>query len=115
MKQAVLTFLAVFLLATPAMAKDLLWDRNTESDMSHYNAAYCQTKGCIVATDPATVISPNIPQVAAGVVPKFTLPNDVEGTVAVTATDTSGNKSGLSVAVPFDAKAPGVPANPRLQ
>lgn len=115
MKKLLLASLVVFTLSTPVLAKDLIWDRNTESDMSHYNATYCTVKGCAVATSPSTVISPNIPQVGVGVTPRFTLPNGIEGTIAVTATDTAGNKSGLSVTVPFDAKAPDVPTNPRLE
>ena len=94
-------------------ATELAWDRNTEVDMLQYRVYACTVKGCTAAkgvTPTATV-----PQVIVGVVPKWPLPANTEGAAVVTAVDTSNNESGASVSVPFDTKAPAIPANPVVQ
>lgn len=91
----------------------LEWDRNTETDMSHYNVYVCSPLPCTVTV--ASTKSANIPQTTLGVVPSFALPTNTEGRAAVTATDTSGNESGLSVSLPFDRRSPAIPINPRTR
>lgn len=101
--------------SAPADAKDLLWDRNTESDMQDYQVWGCQTANCVVIKTQANLLA-TVPQVPVGTVPKWTLPATMtQGSLAVSARDNSLNESGLSVPVPFDLVAPVVPANPRLQ
>ena len=113
--KALSTLLAVLVLATPVMAKDLVWDRNTETDMQDYQVWACETVNCVVVKSQAN-LKATVPQTAAGVSPKWTLPATLlEGSIAVSARDQSLNESGLSVSVPFDQKAPAIPANPRLQ
>lgn len=101
--------------SAPAEAKDLIWDRNAESDMQDYQVWACETPNCVVLKTQAN-LKATVPQTAAGVNPKWTLPSTFqEGSLAVSARDKSLNESGLSVAVPFDQVAPAIPANPRLQ
>lgn len=90
----------------------LQWDRNVETDMAFYNVYACTTKGCVVTKQ--STKSANIPQPAVGVIPQWTLPMG-EGTVAVTATDTSNNESELSVSLPFDRLGPKPPFNVRAK
>lgn len=107
--------MCVSLWNVPADAKDLVWDRNTEADMQDYQVWACETPSCVVLKTQAN-LKATIPQTAAGVVPKWTIPATMlEGSVAVSARDQSLNESGLSVAVPFDQKAPAIPLNPHLQ
>lgn len=107
-------FFFIFTIAAPAFAGTLDWDRNTEADMDHYNVYACtDAPGCTVLQTAAMKLG-SVPQPAAGVVPAFPLPV-AEGMTAVSAVDHSANESGLSVSIPFDAKAPGVPAHPRIQ
>lgn len=97
-----------------ANAATLQWDRNTEADMSEYEIYTCTSNPtCTIQQVPASRIG-IIPQTAVGVIPSFVIPADTEGKIAVSASDAAGNESGLSVPIPFDAKAPGVPGNPRL-
>jgi len=84
------------------------WARNSEAYMASYKVYACQPAGCVPTK---TTVTATISQTAVGVRPSWTLPVNLEGTVAVTAVDTSGNESGLSVAVPFDTKAPVVPTD----
>lgn len=92
----------------------LEWDRNTEADMRDYEVYTCTPNPtCTVQQLPANRIGV-VPQVAMGTVPSFVIPAGIEGKIAVSASDLSGNKSGLSVSLPFDAKAPLVPVNPRV-
>ena len=108
--------LLVFLAAGVAEAATLTWDRNSETDMKDYQVWACFTPGCVVIKtagmlQPGTVLQP-----AVGVRPSYNL--DIagkEGAVSVSARDQSLNESGLSVPVPFDQKAPAVPANPAFQ
>lgn len=96
-------------------AKDLIWDRNSETDMQDYQVWACQTVNCVVLKTQANLLA-TVPQTASGVLPKWTLPSTLtEGSMAVSARDKSLNESGLSVPVPFDQVSPAVPANPRLQ
>jgi hypothetical protein len=104
----------VIVLPLPAFALTLLWDRNTETDMDHYNVYLCLTAGCTVTQSSAMKQAPAVPQPAAGIVPTFALPAG-QGTVAVSAVDHAGNESGLSVSLPFDAQPPAIPVNPRTQ
>jgi len=84
------------------------WARNGEVDLGSYRVYACQPKGCVPTK---TTVTATVVQTAVGVRPQWLLPLDLEGTVAVTAVDTSGNESGLSVAVPFDTKAPTTPVD----
>lgn len=105
----------LIVLASGAQAKDLVWDRNSESDMKDYQVWACETPNCVVLKSAANLRA-TIPQTAVGVVPKWTLPTALlEGSLAVSARDQSLNESGLSVPVPFDQVAPVIPVNPRLQ
>jgi hypothetical protein len=106
--------LALFTITAPAFAGTLQWDRNTEADMDHYNVYACLVPGCTVLQSSAMKLPNAIVQPAAGIVPSTPLPVG-EGVVAVSAVDHAGNESGLSVSIPFDAKAPAVPVNPRIQ
>ena len=110
---AALCLIGMLMIPT-AEAADLAWDRNTEADMKDYQVWACFTPSCVVIKSPAN-LQATVPQSASGVVPKWTVPAGQEGSVAVSARDQSLNESGLSVAVPFDVKAPLIPANPRLQ
>ncbi len=91
----VVAFVASLAGAAPSR---LVWDRNTEADMDHYNVYGCFTAGCRVTQDSASKLG-SVPQVSAGDIPEFLLPFGQEGALAVSAV----------------AKAPAVPANPRLQ
>jgi hypothetical protein len=94
------------LLASSAFALTASWQPNTEPDMAGYNVYVCKVKGCAVQKDASqkvgTVQHPTV---------KWIFPADlVEGTLAVSAFDVSGNESGLSNQVPFDLAPPKVPA-----
>jgi hypothetical protein len=102
-------------LAVPtAEAVSLVWDRNAEADMKDYQIWACFTPSCVVIKNAAS-LQGTVPQTASGVIPTWPIPAGQEGSVAVSARDQSLNESGLSVPVPFDVKAPGVPVNPHLQ
>lgn len=103
----------VLLLVTLAGATTLQWDRNTEPDMKEYKVYTCAPVPCTVIASQAKRVG-IVPQPTVGAIPQFVFPPLTEGMVAVTASDTSGNESGLSVSIPFDAKPPAIPANPRL-
>ena len=96
-----------------AAATEANWARNSEADLLQYRVYTCQVKGCtaVKGVTPAATI----PQTAAGVRPKWTLPVNVEGALAVTAVDTSNNESGASVSVPFDTMAPAIPTDVQTQ
>ena len=96
-----------------AHALTLQWDRNTESDMKEYEVYSCSPAPCTVTQTTATRIGV-VQQTAVGVVPTFVVPPGTEGRTAVSASDLTGNESGLSVSIPFDSKSPLTPANPRL-
>ena len=107
MKRLLIT-LWILLATAPAFALTATWKNNTESDMKDYVVYLCKVKGCVVQQDPAqqaAVIPFN-----AAVVPTWQIPNGFEGTLAVSARDTSGNESGLSNQVPFDTSKPGTPS-----
>ena len=107
--------LAFVLAASFAQAATLTWDRNVEADLKDYHVYACFTAGCTIVPS-ATTLQGSVLQPAVGVVPSFVI--DVtgkEGKVAVSARDLTLNESGLSVQVPFDAKAPGAPVSPRFQ
>lgn len=108
--------LCAVMLAVPVTASAItyVWDRNTEADMASYSFYACTTPGCTPSknTTPVGVI----PQTAVGVLPTFDYNiSSIEGAVAVTAKDKTGNQSGLSVLVPFDRVAPAAPVNLGLQ
>ena len=92
-------------------------DRNTESDMSHYNVYVCHsctvTNGLLPTVASTKLMS--LPQTALGIKPSFVMPPNEAGMVGVTAIDTSNNESGMSNALPFstviDIIAPGKPTN----
>lgn len=102
--------LCVFVPLRDVFALTLDWDRNTETDLQDYTVYACFTPGCTVAVQPALKIG-TVPQSAVGVRPSFVLPPSSQGKVGVTASDTTGNQSGLSVTVPFDSLPPIPPVN----
>lgn len=105
---------AIALVATLASAATLQWDRNAEADMKEYEVYTCTPNPTCTVQQVATSRVGIVPQVAVGVIPSFVIPAGTEGKVAVSASDLTGNESGLSVSIPFDAKGPGAPLNPRL-
>jgi hypothetical protein len=105
---------AFFIFTPPAIAGTLQWDRNTEADMDHYNLYACFVPGCAIVQNATMKQAVSVVQPAVGIIPASPLPMG-EGAEAVSAVDHAGNESGLSVSVPFDAKAPSVPANLRVQ
>lgn len=102
-----LLLFGIVLAASPAFALTATWKNNTESDMKEYAVYMCKVKGCTVAREAAQQVA--IVPFNAAVVPTWVLPNVIEGTLAVTARDTSGNESELSNQVPFDTQAPKAP------
>ena len=106
--------LLIWLITLPAWAAaptNFVWDRNTESDMDHYNVFTCSTSAtCVPNANIGTVLQP-----AIGMSPTFTIPANSQGRAAVTAVDLVGNESGLSNVFPFDRLAPSAPANARTQ
>ena len=112
-----LLFTILFLCwASAAAAATLVWDRNSESDMKDYQVWACFTLNCVVVKSPANLQPGTVPQTASGVKPSVAFDTtNKEGSVAVSARDQSLNESGLSVAVPFDQKAPAIPTNPGFQ
>ena len=102
------------LIAVPSWAAaptNFVWDRNTESDVDHYNVFTCSTSAtCVPSVNIGTV-----PQPAIGALPTFTIPPNTQGRAAVTAVDLVGNESAQSNVVPFDRLAPSAPANARTQ
>ena len=99
-------------LPVPAFALTLEWDRNTEPDMKEYNIYGCDTgTTCTIPTVKIGAVT----QPPIGIIPSFAIPANKEGRRSVTAIDTSGNESAVSVSVPFDVLAPTVPLNPRLK
>jgi hypothetical protein len=57
------------------------------------------------------VFQAKVMQTPVGVNPEWPLPAIGSGNLTVTAVDTSGNESAMSVAVPFDKMPPKVPVN----
>ena len=105
---------AIALAVTLAYSATLQWDRNTEADMKEYEVYTCTPNPtCTVAQVLASRVGV-VAQPAVGVIPSFPIQAGTEGKIAVSASDTAGNKSGLSVSIPFDAKGPVAPLNPRL-
>jgi hypothetical protein len=98
------------LAVSPAYALTLEWDRNSEPDVKEYGVFMCSVPGCTVVMSPATRIG-TVSQPLAGVKPTWPIAPNTQGVLAVNARDFSQNESGLSVAVFFDAVAPGIPAN----
>lgn len=118
---AILLGLCGGLLASVAWSATLNWDRNVEPDTKEYRVYFCKPgPTCTVVRDPVNRFGV-VPQPAVGVIPSFLIPAAwTVGVAAVTAVDTSGNESGLSVSVPFpavpaDLTAPASPRNLRLQ
>ena len=111
-------FIAIFsvlVCAMPSFAATLTWDRNAEPDMANYSIYACFTPGCVVSRSAGTHQGVT-PQTPVGAKPIFELDlAGKEGAAAVTATDTAGNESEISVPVPFDKVAPRVPVNPILR
>ena len=107
MKRTALTLLCL-LLATPAFALTATWKNNVEPDMKEYVVYMCKVKGCTVVREAAQQVA--IVPFNAAVVPSWVLPTQIEGTLAVTAKDTSGNESDLSNQVPFDQSKPSTPS-----
>jgi hypothetical protein len=99
--------LGFLLLTAPAFALTASWKQNTETDMKEYVVYMCKVKGCTVVQDAAQQVA--IVPFNASVAPTWVLPNIIEGTLAVSARDTSGNESELSNQVPFDTQAPKAP------
>ncbi|BFU90154.1 MAG: hypothetical protein NTAFB01_13410 [Nitrospira sp.] len=104
-------------LAEAAHGQTLEWDRNSEPDMQDYLIWVCQTPGCVVAPSSAT-FKGTVPQTPEGKAPTWPIPATFvgkPGAVAISARDKSGNRSALSVQLPFDTTAPAVPTNPRMK
>lgn len=108
MKRLVGILLGTFLLVPSAFALTASWDRNPESDVKEYGVYMCTVKGCTVEKIPAQQVAVVPHPTVLGRV-QWVMPNAVEGTLAVTARDTSGNESELSNQVPFDSLAPKAP------
>lgn len=108
-----LLFICLLLYPSLALALTASWERNSEVDMKEYGVYMCTTKGCVVQRVPEQQVAV-VPHPATAVRPQWVLPNNIEGTLAVTARDTSGNESELSIQVPFDSAAPKAPAVPAV-
>lgn len=93
-------------MSSSAFALTASWQPNTEPDLKEYGVYACKVKGCVVQRETtqriATVSHPTVKWILS--------PDLIEGTLAVTAIDTSGNESPLSNQVPFDLQAPKSPA-----
>lgn len=99
------------LVAGQVSAATLEWDRNTEPDMKDYAVWACFTPSCVVIKSATTLQPGLVSQTVSGVKPTYQLAIEgKEGAVAVSARDQSLNESGLSVPLPFDARAPQTPA-----
>lgn len=109
--------LAVCLSAVDGFALTLEWDRNTESDMDHYEVFACSTSAtCVPGTAIVDKLTADVPQSAIGLSPSVVIPQGRQGRVGVIAVDTVGNRSPLSNIVSFtDATPPGAPANVRTR
>lgn len=96
----------VLVSVVPAFALTATWTPNTEADMKEYVMYMCKVKGCVVAqsADQQVAVIPH------SQTPSWVLPASIEGTIAVSARDTSGNESGLSNQAPFDSAPPKAPA-----
>ena len=104
-----------FSVGSSAEAATLTADRNVESDWDHDNVYQCLGLGCTVVQNSAMKLPVTMPKTAVGVRPSATV--DIagkEGAFAVSASDVSGNESGLSVPLPFDKSAPLTPTGPQL-
>lgn len=104
------SILITLTLLTPVSASALTaeWVNNTEPDMKEYSVYVCKVKGCTVEQIPSQKIA-TVPYTAGTHKPTWAIPNGIEGTLAVSASDTSGNESGLSNQVKFDSLTPGAP------
>lgn len=96
-----------------AEAATATWSKNTESDMKDYGVYMCFTRGC--AADKSAANLQSYVSHSATVNPSFPIPPNTEGGVAVSARDTAGNESGVTVTVPFDQAAPKTPASLTVQ
>ncbi|MGH3055852.1 MAG: hypothetical protein ACRDL7_12840, partial [Gaiellaceae bacterium] len=90
-----------------AHATVLEWDRNSESDMGHYEVLTCSVP---VACIPSIKTGADVPQPTVGIKPTAPIPVNAQGNVAIIAVDLAGNKSGLSNVIPFDGLPPSNPA-----
>lgn len=96
----------------PALANSatLEWNRNSETDMNHYNVYTCPTVGCTVTKGS---VNTSTGQPVVGAKPSANVVLGL-GAAAVAAVDHTGNESGLSNQVRLsapDAVAPGTPTN----
>lgn len=105
--------LCSLVLAGTAEAATATWAKNTESDMKDYGVYMCFTKGC--AADKSAANLQSYVSHSATVNPSFPIPANTEGGVSVSARDTAGNESGVTVTVPFDQAAPKTPASLTVQ
>lgn len=107
---------AILLIAfcTPTHAATTFeWNRNTETDVDHYEMFGCSTSAtCTPGTTPADKIGIDVPQPAIGIKPTMPIPANTQGRAAVIAIDLSGNRSGLSNIVPFVGPDTLAPVNP---
>jgi hypothetical protein len=106
MKQFGIAFFLSLLIVSPSFALTASWQPNTEPDMKEYGIYACKVKGCTVQRD----ISQRIATVPHPTVKWALTPDLIEGSLALTAIDTSGNESPLSNQAPFDLQAPKIPA-----
>lgn len=86
------------------VATALTWDRNAEGDLSHYTPVYCKAPGCTVGSSGSVTGGP-IAQTDPSVRPTYILPKNINGRIAVTASD-SHNRSPFSTPVMFDSRVP---------
>ena len=115
MKTLLAILVLSLLLVNFSAAATLTADRNVESDWDHDNVYQCLGLGCTVVQNSAMKLAVTMPKTAVGVRPSATV--DIagkEGAFAVSASDVSGNESGLSVSLPFDKSAPLTPTGPQL-
>lgn len=103
---SILGIMVVF--ASPAFALTATWKNNTESDMKEYVVYLCKVKGCTVIQEAAQQVA--VVPFNPSVTPSWPIPTGIDGTLAVSAKDTSGNESGLSNQVPFDQSKPSIPS-----
>lgn len=98
-----------------ASAETATWTGNAEPDVEAYDIYACAGASCIVRAEPS-MLTGTVQHVGPGVRHTFAIDlTGKDGSLAILARDTSKNKSGLSVSVPFDKAPPSIPATPTLQ
>ena len=119
MRKLLIAFCMLFLLVGssvyclgPKIDKHIAtWDANTESDLTGYHLYWRTPTGAFSDTNRVTIPKSTNPQYE---LLALNLPN---GTfvIAVSAYNTAGNESALSVEVTWNATIPGAPKNPNIK